>query len=155
MRRSSKFLWDKSVKKSISSIAWPKSASEAVHLFRRYMATVLEGEVTFKSGDDELLRIAKRVVLNEVADDERRAELSEFWGVIDSFGIRDLSDRSVLRARLGICLLYPTESNVSELGEQLSWFIEVLGFLGCSAERAVVIMNSHFSFEDASTGGSL
>ena len=53
----------------------------------------------------------------------------------------------ILMARLAICLLPVKEDSALSLGDDLSWFIEVLGFMGTDIDSAIDIMIEHFNQE--------
>jgi hypothetical protein len=50
-------------------------------------------------------------------------------------------------ARLALSVLSPAEENADSLGDQLSWFIEVIGFLGLDERCAVQMMDEWFSYK--------
>ena len=66
--------------------------------------------------------------------------------VVDRLGIWNYQSKDALTARMAVSLLSPNESDVSTLGEQLSWFMEVLGMLGASQRRANEMIYAHFDF---------
>ena len=59
--------------------------------------------------------------------------------------IRDFHDETILMAKLAICLLALKENNASDLGEDLSWLIGLLSFMGGDVELAIDIMTEYFS----------
>lgn len=134
------------VRRSISEISWPTRPEDAIRLLRRYMLEVLAGEAAFRESDVGLLDLLRALISGEVSEDERHRKLADYWSAVDAVGIRDMTDKRALRARLAICILYPSAENISEIGEQLSWFIEVVGFQGGGAARAVELLGEFFDF---------
>jgi hypothetical protein len=135
------------VKKSIGLISWPKDADDAVRLLLRYMSNVVVRlGISFGASVFDPLPIIGRIQSGKHVDEERRAALVHWWNVVDREGIRNLQDKDVLNARLAICLLSPSQEEYLSLGEQLSWFLEVLGFLGADVDEAIDAMEEHFDF---------
>ena len=134
------------MRKTTGSIAWPGSAQDAVHLLLLYMVKVLERlDIRFDSEPYEPVAIVRRILGGEDSEERRRA-LDYWWTVIDKTGIRNLESKEVPVARLAVCLLTPNVADTSTLGEQLSWFLEVLAFLGADVDKAIDVMEMHFSF---------
>jgi len=52
-----------------------------------------------------------------------------------------------LKARLAICLLSNDEDDISVLGDNLSWFLEVLGFLNVEPMKPIAMMREYFEFK--------
>lgn len=65
---------------------------------------------------------------------------------MDERGLRNFESGEAVVARLAVCLLYPSKENVSGQDDQLSWFLEVLGFLGADVDEAIAVMEEHFDF---------
>lgn len=69
-------------------------------------------------------------------------------GKIDEKGaVRAFQDRDVLMARLAICLLSNDEDDIAVLGDNLSWFFEVLGFLKVEPMKPIEMMKEYFEFK--------
>lgn len=133
--------------KPINAILWPENRKDAVKLFRRYMLTVVEeSAISFADFQFQPLEVTRGLIDEAVSDERRRELLAQCWGVIDEKGVRDFSSKNVLLSRLAICLLSPTESDSLDLGEQLSWFVEVLGFLNLDVDKAIDRMQAHFEY---------
>lgn len=133
--------------KPIASIAWPTSPDEAARALRLYMIQVLERlRITFPPSPYEPISVAKELLTDEGSEDRRRSALGHWWKIVDENGIRNFESKDVLTARLAICLLAPTELDVSMGGEQLSWFLEVLGFLNLDVDEAIEVMERQFTF---------
>jgi len=104
--------------------------------------------ISFGTTSHNPMNIVKDILAGAALDEERCAALEHWWKLVDTRGIRDFRSKDVLVARLAICLLSPAEEKASQLGEQLSWFLEVLFFLGLDVDRAVQIMHEHFEFRE-------
>jgi hypothetical protein len=133
--------------KPVASIIWPILAEDAVRLLLLYMLKVTERlGISFDSVVYDPVSTVKGILAGELLEDHRRAALLHWWAVIDGTGIRNFESRDVLIARLAVCFLTPNEADTSDLGEYLSWFLEVLGLLGEDVDNAIDIMAEHFSF---------
>lgn len=133
--------------KSIAAIAWPANASEAVSLFLRYMSTVIEQlDISFGSSMHDPMVVVKASLAGKHSEVERSSNLAYWWSVVDDCGIRNFESKDALIARLAVCLLSPNEEKMFDMGEQLSWFLEVLGMLGADVDIAIDVMKRHFQF---------
>ena len=133
--------------KPISAISWPLERSDSVRLLQHYMLAVADQlEIDFGRSSDSPIALVKRLIAGTSTESERQAALTHWWGLIDEKGIRDFSSKDVLSARLVVSLLSPTANDALDLGEQLSWFLEVLGFLGLDVDKAIDPMQAHFDF---------
>jgi len=102
--------------------------------------------VSFGSAAYDPMSIVKGLLAGSLFEADRRSALTHWWNAVDGQGIRNLEHKDALTARLAVCLLTPNEGNASDLGEQLSWFLEVLGFLGVDVDKAIEVMERHFPF---------
>lgn len=137
--------------KSISSIAWPADPHDSMQLFVRYMLGAVEQlGISFGYSADSPVSIAKGLLAKRLSESDRLGALAYWWDVVDKKGIQNFEDKDVLLARLAICLLSPNESEASNFGEQLSWFLEVLGFFGADVDKAIHVMEAHFDFSEGS-----
>jgi len=133
--------------KPINAISWPTERIDSVKLLQHYMLAVASPlGLDFGKSTVSPLFIVNGLINGVCSESERRSALSHWWRVIDEIGIRDFSDRSVLIARLAVSLLSPTQEDDLDLGEQLSWFLEILGFLGLNVDQAIERMQIHFEF---------
>ena len=135
------------VRKPIGSIIWPCDARECMHLLRSYMFSAVEGfGIVFGPPAPDPMAIVRGLLAGTVDDKERESALDAWWAVTDRLGIRDFQSKDALTARLAISLLSTNEQDVSNLGEHLSWFGEVLSMLGANSGRASEMMHAHFDF---------
>ena len=133
--------------KSIAAISWPTNASEAVRLFLSYMIKVIEQlGISFGLSTHDPMVAVKELLAGKLSEDDRDSNLTYWWSVVDDRGVRNFESKDVLIARLAVCLLSPNQEKTLDLGEQLSWFLEVLGMLGADVEIAIDIMEQHFMF---------
>lgn len=133
--------------KSIGSIAWPKSANESLRSLLLYMMRVVGRlGISFGSSAHDPLSTVKGLLAGELSEDDRRVALAHWWKAVDERGLRNFESGEAVVARLAVCLLYPSKENVSGQDDQLSWFLEVLGFLGADVDEAIAVMEEHFDF---------
>jgi hypothetical protein len=133
--------------KSIGSIVWPESVDESVRSLLLYMTRVVEKlGVSFDSPNYDPLATVKELLAGRLSEDDRRVALAHWWKVVDERGIRNFESREALLGRLAVCLLSPSKEEKWSLSDQLSWFLEVLGFLGADVDGAIVAMEEHFDF---------
>lgn len=133
---------------NIASIVWPDDRMAAVKLYLGFLINVLDSlHITFNSSNKDPLILTKKYLEGQVSEDERNAESLIWWSHIDDSGaIRDFQSKDALMARLALCLLAVKEKDAQQLGENLSWFIEVLGFMGMDVNKAIDLMGSYFDF---------
>jgi hypothetical protein len=134
---------------SINSIIWPKDNLAAQRHYVSYMIKVLSSlEIEYAGWERNPVHFVEGYIAGRCTSEQCRAEAIAWWSYIDSRGeSRELRDPQVLMARLAICLLSIDEGKVGSLGESLSWFIEVLGFMGKNTRTAITIMAEHFEFQ--------
>ncbi|MDR6856293.1 hypothetical protein [Variovorax guangxiensis] len=118
-----------------------------MRLLLLYMLKVIEQlGISFGSPSCDPIFIVKGLLVEKCSEADRRSALTHWWSIVDERGVRDFQGRDVLVARLAVCLLSPNEESTSEFGEQLSWFLEVLGFLGEDVDKAINVIEQHFDF---------
>lgn len=112
-------------------IVWPLDKKFAIRIYLLFMMEVLErAGIKYSEEVNDPIEITKKYLTGEVSNDERDAALDAWWNVVHTpETMRDFQTRKILRARLAICLLAPHESEVDELGEELSFFFEILDYL--------------------------
>lgn len=114
-----------------------------------FLIKVLD-ELGFKFSDceNDPLRLARAYVAGEIPIEQCKAQVAGWWAKIDEKeAIRPFHDREVLMARLAICLLSNDEDDVSVMGDNLSWFLEVLGFLNVEPSKPFEMMKEYFEFK--------
>ncbi|MDZ4155925.1 MAG: hypothetical protein U1E09_05195 [Methylococcales bacterium] len=133
---------------NIASINWPKDHKVAVKLYRNFMVKVLELlNISFTHPENNPLELSKDYLNGKVSEEVLGNAAIFWWNYIDEKeGIRNFQDKDLLMARLAICLLSVKEIDFPVLGEHLSWFFEVLGFLGVDLREAINLMGTHFDF---------
>ncbi|GGU82998.1 hypothetical protein GCM10009504_44350 [Pseudomonas laurentiana] len=133
---------------NIGSIVWPGSGCQSVKLYLGFLIEVIEAfDIKFSGDDFDPVAISKKYVSGEVLSQAREECAKVWWGRLESEGaLQDFESHDALIARLALCLLVVDENNVGRLGESLSWFLEVIGFLGLDVDRSIEIMERYFSF---------
>lgn len=134
---------------TIASIKWPENNRDAIRLYLAYVIKVLDYlNIRFADCDHDPLELARSYISNKISSEKYEAETLAWWKKIDSQNaIREFQNENILMARLAICLLPVKEDSALSLGDDLSWFIEVLGFMGADIDSAIDIMIEHFSQE--------
>ncbi len=134
---------------AIDAIIWPADAREACRSYLGFLIKITEEmELTFPDWAPNPVVTAKAFVAGEIPEERYRSETNRWWDHIDSSGgMREFRDPSILSARLALCLLSATEDEAGRLGEHLSWFLEVLGFMGVDLEAPVAEMERYFQFQ--------
>jgi hypothetical protein len=132
-------------------IEWPADPQEAcAHYLEFAIATVDALGIEFSGARVDPRLVARQYVERTMSEDEYRSERAWWWDRVDAAGgIRDLSDRETQHARLALCLLGATPDQASQLGDKLSWFLEVLGFLGFKAKVTDPMVESYFTYRDS------
>ncbi|MBH3409162.1 hypothetical protein I5P86_29285 [Pseudomonas glycinae] len=136
-------------KYNVGAIIRPADKSEALKQQIGFLIKVLNAlDIKFSDCENDPLRLAKDYVDGRIPIQTCKAEASVWWAKIDEKGaIRNFQDRDVLLARLAICLLSNDEDDTSVMGDNLSWFFEVLGFLKVDMKTPIEMMIEHFDFK--------
>ncbi|WP_157903140.1 hypothetical protein [Cupriavidus malaysiensis] len=133
--------------KSIGSIAWPDNADESRRLLSTYMVKVVgQLGISFGNHPCKPASIVKGLISGRLSDENRRAALASWWAIAEEHGVRNFEDKEALIARLAICLLSSAQQGPWNLGDQLSWFLEVIGLIGADVDKAIDTMEEHFEF---------
>lgn len=133
---------------SIGLIKWPESKVASVRLYLTFLVEVTKSlNLTFDGCNHDPVGITQDYLDGLITDTDRKLALSYWWGCFDDKNIRSFKDKPLLMSRLAICFLSINEENVDEIGEHLSWFIEVLGFLNCNLSEVICFMGEYFEFK--------
>lgn len=135
---------------TIGSIQWPKNSSSAIRWYLRYLLQVLDAlKINFSEYPNDPIHITTLFLKDMSSEEERRHATKMWWNYIDNLeALREFQDKDILMGRLAICLLTVSEKNIDQLGENLSWFLEVLGFLGKDVDKAIAMMEVYFQPEN-------
>ncbi|POA46547.1 hypothetical protein C1893_19580 [Pseudomonas sp. MPR-ANC1] len=102
--------------------------------------------IKFANCKHDPMHLAQEYIDGKITTKILKAESSIWWAKIDEHeAIRNFRERKNLMARLALCLLMSEREDVSELGDDLSWFLEVLGFLGAGM-KPTELMIEYFDF---------
>ncbi|PIF48347.1 hypothetical protein CLU80_0594 [Pseudomonas sp. 29] len=136
-------------KYNVGAIIRPSDNREALKQQIGFLVKVVDAlDIKFSDCENDPLRLAKDYVEGKIPIEVCKAEASVWWAKIDEIGaIRDFQDKDVLLARLAICLLSNDEDDVSVMGDNLSWFFEVLGFLKVDMTMPMIMMIEYFEFK--------
>jgi hypothetical protein len=136
-------------KYNVGAIIRPSDNREALKQQIGFLVKVLDAlDIKFSDCENDPLRLAEDYVDGRIPIEACRAEAAVWWEKIDETGaIRLFQDRDVLLARLAICLLSNDENDTSVMGDNLSWFFEVLGFLKVDMTMPISMMIEYFEFK--------
>lgn len=135
-------------KYNINAIVRPANKARALKQQLDFMVRVLSAlGLTFSYGEQDPLRLVEQYIEGSITIQRCKVESLLWWKKVDdSAAIHEFEDRDILMARLAICLLSNDEEDVSSLGDNLSWFLEVLGFLGADTRKSLEMMIDYFDF---------
>jgi hypothetical protein len=133
--------------KSIEEIIWPNDLMQALGLYLQFVLQTLDSlNISFDEQDHNPVQLAKSYLVGDVAETSIASATEVWWTYIDDHQwVREFSDPRALKARLALCLLV-IKSEAPELGQTLSWFIEILEFLKIDSTPVLARMYKHFEF---------
>lgn len=134
---------------SIGLIKWPENKNLSFRLYLNFLVEVASLLNINFDGDNNPIIITRDFLNGRGSDKDRQSALSYWWESIDEKNIRNLKDRSLLMSRLAVCFLSMDEEHLGEVSEHLSWFIEVLGFLGFDLSEVIRFMGEYFEFKQS------
>lgn len=136
---------------SISRIIWDSSPAEAVRSYIVFQLKVLATlGINLPKTPNDPIALSHRWLSGQVTRHEFLSARDEWWDIIDARGwIQEFRVKDAALARLSLCLLAVSEDDAQKLGDHLSWFLEVLGFLGADTQKAVMLMKQEFKFFDS------
>ena len=132
---------------SIGKINWPKDKKEAVNLYLRFLIKIAKAEgITFEE-NNPIVDAANYIDGNMSASDYL-SKRDYWWAVIDSndWG-REFSNPDALKARYALSLLSVTEDQYGDLGEHLSWFIELVEYTSIDVDKVIDELFHYFNIE--------
>lgn len=131
----------------IGLIDWPLENKEKRRLFLDYQIKVFDKlNIRFDGYEKNPIEVAKFYIDDKISNSEYNENVDYWWGIIDGANaIRNFSDKDILKARLALCVLIKDDF-LSQIGENLSWFLELINFLGHDLDTPIEIMRNHFRF---------
>jgi hypothetical protein len=135
-------------KYSINSIIRPAGDSNALEHQLTFFVSVLDAlDIHFSNPENDPMRLVRDYIENKIPVETLTAKASIWWSIIDdSAAMREFRDRNILMARLAICLLYWDETKCSDLGDNLSWFLELLHALNVDRKIPTEMMMKYFEY---------
>ena len=132
---------------NMGSIVWPKDARAAcVHYLDFVLQVVDKLDIEFPDTRPDPRAVVRLYIYGKTSDAAYMAERDAWWVSLDATGqITQFKDPSVLLMRLAICLLSATTDEAPQLGEHLSWFFEVLHFMGTDLREPHAMMERYFA----------
>ena len=131
-----------------SSIIWPKDARTACNHYLDFILQVVNKPgIVFPGTRADPRVVARRYMDEEISEEEYKAEADAWWDSLYATGqITTFRDPAILLMRMAICLLSATANEAPRLGEHLSWFFELLQFMGNDLHEPEALMARHFMF---------
>ena len=131
---------------NIGQICWPEQPEEAIALYLRYLIKVVRHVgIEFPPELPNPIATAEAFAAGTIDEQAYDDAASKWWKhVDDAFGPRDLESPAALSARVALSLLSARHQEAPRLADHLSWFFEVLGFLGHRLAEPITIMDEHF-----------
>lgn len=135
-------------KYSIGSIVRPDGDVNAFKHQLGFFVSVLDAlEISFPNDENDPARLIKDYIDGRISVETLTAKASVWRSIFDdSAAIREFRERNILLARLAVCLLYRGETNSAELGDNLSWFLEVLDALEVDMKVPNAMMIEYFEY---------
>lgn len=135
-------------KYGINSIVRPAGDSNAFKHQLGFFVSVLDAlEIYFSDDENDPRQLINDYIHDRIPIETLTDKASVWWSFIDDrAAMREFRERNILMARLAICLLYQDDTNDSALGDNLSWFLEVLDALGIDTNIPTNMMIRYFEY---------
>ena len=131
---------------NLGDIIWPNDVRAACTHYLNFLLKVVDKlEIVFPSSRPDPRIVARRYILGEISEEEYRAAADPWWDSLEGPQLLSFRDPTVLIARLALCLLYARLEEAPRLADHLSWFFEVLGFMGKDLREPEEMMATHFT----------
>jgi hypothetical protein len=133
---------------NIGSIVWPKDTTAACNRYLDFIMKVIDKiGIVFPDTRLDPRIVARRYIDGHIAEEVYRAEAVAWWDLLDAMeGGGGFSRKpSALLARLAISLLSVTPDEAPRLAEHLSWFFQIVGFMGVKPELPLAMMEKYFA----------
>ncbi len=132
---------------NIGNIVWPKDARAASTHYLTFVLQVVDKlEIVFPSTRADPRVVARRYLRGEISDEAFTAERDPWWDALDGPQLGNFRDPEALLARLALCLLGAKPDEAPQLGDRLSWFFEVLGFMGKDLREPEEMRKRYFAY---------
>lgn len=130
----------------IGYIVWPQDGRDARLLYLRFILPIAERlALPFSPRLPDPLASARGFIAGTVSAEDLEAEKLRWWDVVDDGGRGDRS-REALAARVAICLLSAGPNDPAHLGDELSWFFELMHMLQVDTQSTIDRMYAYFTF---------
>lgn len=131
---------------SNDEILWPTNERNAIQLYLSFLLKIVEGSrVKYLNEKNDPIGISKRYLNGDDVEFERELAVQNWWNFIDSNGlIRDFHTPEAVLARLALCFLAPSEGDIGDLSENISFSFGLLASLGADMEKLKIIRNEYF-----------
>lgn len=132
---------------SINSIKWPANGRDANILLKKLYLTILK-DININFLDlqhDPREAVEKYIAFSATAEECSNYEIT-YKSLLDTEGFaRDFRNQRSIEIRLAAILVHIDEDTPHNLGEELSWFIELLGYRGEDEAAMVDMVVDHFN----------
>src|ERR1041384_8681150 len=117
---------------NIGFIVWPTDAKEACILYLSFPLQVVNKlDIKFPDTRPDPRSVARLYIEGSTSEAAYISARDAWWDSLDASGqLTKFKDPSVLLMRLAICLLSAIPEDAPRLAEPLSWFFQVLRFMG-------------------------
>lgn len=124
---------------NIDSIKWPENGHDANILLRTLFIEIIESVgMQFSSFQHDPRKIVKNYINRSMTSSQCREHEYLYKLELENGGFtRDFRNRKAVDIRIAMLLVHINEEDPEELGEQLSWFVELLGYRGENEEAIV------------------
>ena len=136
----------------IGLIDWPLVNKDKRKLFLDYQIKIFDKlNINFNGYEKNPIEVAKLYIEDKVSNEAYNKNVDYWWEIIDKANaIRNFSDKDILMARVALCILIKDDF-LLQIGENLSWFLELINFLGYDLDLPIEIMRNHFPFNKPSS----
>lgn len=130
-----------------NSIKWPQNDKEAIFHFLNFQLMILrEFELNFSNYPSDPIKIVEDYLNENIEQERYENSAGEWWDYLDkNEKSRDFQSNEALMTRLALCLLSVKREDVLKLNEHVSWFLEVLGFMGLDMKKVLKMYIEYFS----------
>lgn len=131
---------------SIDLIKWPENGRDANILLKRLYARILNYiDIDFSGLQHDPREIAENYIAFSATAKECNNYENIYKSLLENEGFaRNFRNNRAIEIRLAATLVHVDEDHPRNLGEELSWFIELLGYRGEDESVIVDMVIDHF-----------
>lgn len=137
---------------TIAYIIWPNDGKAARLHYMGFIVPVAESiGLRFSSHRPDPIARAKGYVEGLLSEQDLEQDKVRWWGEFDA---AEPHSHKAATCRMAICLLSTGPNDPQNLGDQLSWFFEVLHMLEVDTAGPIEQFHKYFSFRAPRNGKS-